>query len=88
MTTGNDFFDSHFQVHAGGMPTKEPTTYGPFGTRKVVRKGPKGYYTYHVVCATCDGGGTVGFPTKDGATSLAVRQSGHPCPCRPPCGAE
>lgn len=63
-------------------------TYGPYGTRKVVRKGAKGHYSFHVVCATCDGGGTVGYPRVTEARAAAIRDSGNPCPCRPPCGAE
>lgn len=46
------------------------------GTRRTVRKGPN---NYRVVCATCDGGGTVRYPTSDAASKAAVRDSNKPC---------
>jgi len=54
------------------------------GTRAVVQKGP---FDFRVVCATCDGGGTVRHKTKDAASRAAVRDSNKPCPCKPSCGA-
>lgn len=55
------------------------------GTRKAIKRGPG---DYRVVCATCDGGGTVRYPDASLAASTAIAHSNRPCPCRPPCGAE
>lgn len=53
------------------------------GTRRVVKKGA----IWAVVCATCRGGGTVPYPTKQLAIHACTRDSGRPCPARPSCGA-
>jgi hypothetical protein len=54
------------------------------GTRAVVHLS-ESPWPYRVVCATCDGGGSYKFVTKDAATKVAVRDSGKPCPVK--CGA-
>lgn len=46
------------------------------GTRKVIRRGPG---DFRVVCATCDGGGTVKYSTSNAASSAAIRDSAKPC---------
>lgn len=55
------------------------------GTRAVKPKGPG---DWRVVCATCEGGGTVPYKTREQANSAAVRDSTKPCPCKPSCGAD
>jgi hypothetical protein len=59
-------------------------TYRPLicGTRKTKRVGPS---DFRVVCATCEGGGTVKYRTHELASSAAVRDSAKPCPVK--CGA-
>jgi hypothetical protein len=60
------------------------------GTRAVIERDVRYQRgrrtTYRVVCATCNGGGSYKFVTKDAATKVAVRDSGKPCPVK--CGAE
>jgi hypothetical protein len=46
------------------------------GTRAVVEKSS---HDYRVVCATCDGGGTVPSHTKSAASAAAVRDSNKAC---------
>lgn len=46
------------------------------GTRKAVRRGPG---DYRVVCASCDGGGTVRHETARSASLAAIRDSNKPC---------
>jgi hypothetical protein len=55
------------------------------GIRRVKERGPE---DFRVVCATCDGGGTIRHDTREQATSAAVRDSNKPCPCRQACGAK
>jgi hypothetical protein len=55
------------------------------GTRKVI-PGPR-FGTWRVVCATCDGGGSVAHHVRGEATAAAVRDSNKPCPARRGCGA-
>jgi hypothetical protein len=54
------------------------------GTRAVPPRRPDG--TYRIVCATCGGGGSTPYDTREAATSAAVKMSGRPCQCRG-CGA-
>ncbi len=54
------------------------------GTRAVKRNRPG---DFRVICATCDGGGTISYPSRSLACSAAVRDSAKPCPARPSCGA-
>jgi hypothetical protein len=54
------------------------------GTRAVVRVRPG---DFRVVCATCEGGGSVSYPAPGLANVAAVRDSARPCPARPSCGA-
>lgn len=46
------------------------------GTRAVVRRGPD---DWRVVCATCNGGGTTRYPTREAANAACVRDSNKPC---------
>lgn len=46
------------------------------GTRAVVKAGPS---DFRVVCATCDGGGTVSYPTRGRANDAAIRDSNRAC---------
>lgn len=64
---------------------KMPNEYRPLvcGTRKTKRLGPT---DYRVICATCDGGGTVKHATHDSAARAAIRDSNKPCPVN--CGAK
>lgn len=55
------------------------------GTRAVEQHGPE---DFRVVCATCDGGGSVRHFTRELASRAATRDSARPCPARRPCGAE
>ena len=55
------------------------------GTRAVVHGHAVG--TFRVVCATCEGGGTVAYSPYTKACKAATRDSARPCPCRPSCGA-
>jgi hypothetical protein len=48
------------------------------GTRAVIESGP---HDFRVVCATCDGGGTVSYPTRTAANRAAIRDSARPCKC-------
>jgi len=48
------------------------------GTRKVVQRGPN---DFRVVCATCDGGGTVKHATRESASRAAIRDSAKSCKC-------
>lgn len=59
-------------------PAKMDSPHFVCGTRKRIRKGPN---NYRVVCATCDGGGTVRYSTPEQAASVAVRDSNRPCTC-------
>lgn len=52
------------------------------GTRKVIQRGPA---DYRVVCATCEGGGTVPHRTPELAGAAAVRDSARRCTI---CGAD
>lgn len=54
------------------------------GTRAVVKAGS---YDYRVVCATCGAEEGNGSKSLRGAKSEAIRNSGRPCPAKPPCGA-
>ena len=54
------------------------------GTRAVVEVGPN---DFRVVCATCNGGGSVRHDTRDSANGAAIRDSARPCPAKRSCGA-
>ena len=69
------------------METKDEERLYVCGTRRAV-PSVETPGAWRVVCATCQDGGTVDYPTKRDAMRAATRDSGKPCPNRPPCGAE
>lgn len=52
------------------------------GTRAVIQRGE---WDFRIVCATCDGGGTVKYEVREQATRQCVNQSGRRCTI---CGAD